>query len=44
VFGRQKGYIKNFQIYQAKEEQVSKEFKNFGLRESRAPTVQKRVE
>lgn len=29
----QKGYIKNFQIYQGKEEQVSEEFKNFGLGE-----------
>lgn len=30
-FADQKGYIKNFQIYQGKEEQVSEEFKNFGL-------------
>jgi hypothetical protein len=41
----QKGYIKNFQIYQGKKEQVSKEFKKFwSRRKSRAPTVQKRVE
>lgn len=29
----QKSYIKNFQIYQGKEEQISEEFKHFGLGE-----------